>query len=176
MVVPPLLNGVSMRLAKSLVLPAFLALSLAAQAQGLDGVWHRTGMDDIHAAILACTADMNFITRPIARYKLTNVNPAYQKITLSITPQQVSVKLDDRVPILMPGNGQEAPWTREDGEKFMVAAHPQGNELVQTFRNDEGARTNVFKLSPDGKTLTLYVTVTSPRIPKPLTYTMTFGR
>ena len=165
-----------MRLAHSLVLSALVALSLSAQAQSLDGLWHRTGMDDIHAAIQACTADMNFITRPIARYKLTNVNPAYQKITLSITPQQVSVKLDDRNPILMPGNGQEAPWTREDGEKFQVAAHVGQGQLTQTFRNDEGARTNVFRLSPDGKTLTLFVTVTSPRIPKPLTYTMTFGR
>ena len=165
-----------MRLVKSLVLPALVAFSLSAQAQSLDGLWHRTGMDDIHAAIQACTADMNFITRPIARYKLSNVNPAYQKITLSITPQQVSVKLDDRNPILMPGNGQEAPWTREDGEKFMVAAHVQGNQLIQTFQNDEGHRTNVFHVSPDGKTLTLFVTVTSPKIPKPLTYTMTFGR
>jgi hypothetical protein len=165
-----------MRLAKYLVLSAFGTFSLSAQAQSLDGLWHRTHVDDIQAAIQACTADMNFITRPIARYKLGNVNPAYQKITLAISPQHVSVKLDDRNPIVMPGNGSEVWWTREDGEKFLVAAHPAGSQLTQTFRNDEGARTNVFKLSPDGKTLTLYVTVTSPRIPKPLNYTITFGR
>lgn len=165
-----------MRLATSLVLPALVALSLSAQEPGMDGLWHRTRVDDIQAAIQACTASMNFITRPIARHKLANVNPAYQKVTLSITPQQVSVKLDDRNPILMPGNGQEAPWTREDGDKFQVAAHVAPGQLTQTFHNDEGARTNVFHLSPDGKTLTLSVTVTSPRIPKPLTYTMTFGR
>jgi hypothetical protein len=165
-----------MRLATSIVLPALVALSLSAQEPGLNGLWHRTHVDDIHAAIQACTADMNFITRPIARYKLTNVNPAYQKITLSITPQQVSVKLDDRNPILMPASGQEAPWTREDGDKFQVAAHLGQGQLTQTFRNDEGARTNVFHLSPDGKILTLSVTVTSPRVPKPLTYTITFGR
>jgi len=165
-----------MRLATSLVLPGLAVLSFSAQAQSLDGLWHRTKVDNIPAAIEACTADMNFVIRPIARHKLTNVNPAYQKVALAISPQQVSVKLDDRNPILMPGNGSEAPWTREDGDKFQVAAHVAGNQLTQTFRNDEGARTNVFRMSPDGHTLILSVTVTSPKIPKALTYTITFGR
>ncbi len=165
-----------MRLATTLVLPALAALTLAAQAQGLDGLWRQTRVDDIHAAIETCIADMFFVKRPIARRRLANVNPAYQKIALSITPQQVSVKLDDRNPIVMPGNGSEVWWTREDGEKFQVAAHVAGSQLTQTFRNEDGERTNVFQMSPDGRTLTLSVTVKSPQLPRPLTYTITFGR
>jgi hypothetical protein len=34
----------------------------------------------------------------------------------------------------------------------------------------------VFRLSPDGRTLTMSATIKSPKLPKPLTYTITFSR
>ena len=86
------------------------------------------------------------------------------------------IKLDERDAIHMPPDGKSAPWTREDGDKFMVAAQVSKDQLIQTFKNDEGERTNVFKLSPDGKSLTMTATVKSPQLPKPLTYSITFGR
>ena len=86
------------------------------------------------------------------------------------------IKLDERDAIHMPPDGKSAPWTREDGDKFMVAAQVSKDQLIQTFKNDEGERTNVFKLSPDGKSLTMTATVKSPQLPTPLTYSITFGR
>ena len=165
-----------MRLIKTLVIPVLMALSLGAQEPGMSGLWHQTRVDNIPAAIETCISDMFFIKRPIARRRLANVNPAYKKIALSITPQQVSVKLDDRNPILMPASGQAVSWTREDGEVFQVAAHLAPNQLTQTFKNEDGERTNIFRLSPDGKSINLFVTVNSPQLPKALTYTITFGR
>jgi hypothetical protein len=76
---------------------------------------------------------------------------------------------------MLPG-GTASPWTREDGDTFMVSAQVSGDQLVQTFKNDEGERTNIFKLGADGKSLTLTATIKSAKLPKPLTYAIQFGR
>lgn len=165
-----------MRAARLYLVPVLACLSLAAQAPSLGGTWHQTRTDNIAAAIEATVADMNFIKRPIARGRLAKLNPAYKKVTISLSDRETVVQLEERAPIHMPASGQSVSWTREDGEKFMVAAQVSPAQLIQTFKNEEGERTNVFRLSADGKTLTLGVTVKSGKLPKPLTYTITFGR
>jgi hypothetical protein len=165
-----------MRAARLFLVPVLAVLSLTAQESALSGIWTQARADDIAAAISATVADMNFITRPIARHKLTNLNPAYRKVTIAISDREVLVKFDEREPIHMPPAGQPAPWTREDGEKFMVAAQVSRDQLVQTFKNDEGERTNVFRLGPDGKSLVMSATIKSPRLPRPLTYSIGFAR
>ncbi len=165
-----------MRSARLFLAPALACLSLAAQAPSMGGTWHQTKSDNIAAAIESTVADMNFIKRPIARGRLAKLNSAYKKVVISLSDREVVVQLEDRSPIHMPANGQGAPWTREDGDKFTVAAQLSKDQLIQTFKNDEGERTNVFRMSADGKTLTLGVTVKSGKLPKPLTYTIIFGR
>jgi hypothetical protein len=151
------------------LLPAF---ALSAQDPGFNGVWKHASDSGIPAAIEETVKDMNFIKRPIARNKLTNVNPVYQKVTISAGGQEISVQFDARNPVKMPANGQAVPWTREDGQKFMVSARIDGNTLTQQFRNDEGERTNVFTVGD--KKLGLSVTVKSPSLPKALTYSIQF--
>ncbi|HEY3271432.1 MAG TPA: hypothetical protein VGJ89_09495 [Geothrix sp.] len=165
-----------MRMARLFVVPVLAVLSLAAQEPSLSGTWTQTKADDITAAINNTVAGMNFIKRPIARGRLIKVNPAYKKVMIAVSDKEVVVKFDERAPIHMPPGGKAAPWTREDGDKFMVAAQVGKDQMIQTFKNDEGERTNVFKLSPDGKSLTMTATVKSPKLPKPLTYAITFGR
>ena len=165
-----------MRAARLLLVPAFAALSLSAQEPSLPGTWTQTKADDIAAAIQATVADMNFIKRPIARGRLTKLNPAYKKVVIAVSDKEVVVKFDERAPIHMLPGGKAAPWTREDGDKFMVAAQVGKDQMVQTFKNEDGERTNVFRMSPDGKSLTLTATVKSPQLPKPLTYSISFGR
>jgi hypothetical protein len=43
-----------------------------------------------------------------------------------------------------------------------VTTHTDGARLEQVFDAEDGRRVNVYTLSPDGSTLTLEVTVTSP--------------
>ncbi|MFN7959035.1 MAG: hypothetical protein U0P46_12035 [Holophagaceae bacterium] len=165
-----------MRSARLFLVPVLATLSLAAQEPSLSGTWTQVKADDIAAAINSTVADMNFIKRPIARGRLAKLNPAYKKVTITLSDKEVVVQLEDRAPIHMPPGGKSAPWTREDGEKFQVAAQVSKDQLIQTFKNDEGERTNVFKLGPDGRSLTMTATVKSPQLPKPLTYSITFGR
>ena len=128
------------------------------------------------AAIENVVADMNFIKRPIARKKLIRLNPVYKKVIIAISDKETLVKFDDRDVIPMPPGGRSGPWTREDGDKFMVAAQLTKDQMIQTFKNDEGERTNVFKLSADGKTLTMSATIKSPQLSKPLTYAISFAK
>ncbi|WP_306590510.1 hypothetical protein [Geothrix sp. 21YS21S-4] len=165
-----------MRAARLFLIPMLPVLSLAAQDSALNGAWTQTKADDIPAAINTTVADMSFITRPIARARLTKLNPAYRKLALAVSAGGVDVKFDDRAPIHMLPGGAASPWTREDGDTFMVSAQVSGDQLIQTFKNNEGERTNVFKLGPDGKSLTLTATIKSAKLPKPLTYAIQFGR
>lgn len=153
-----------------LLLPAAF---LAAQDPGFNGAWKHASDSGIPAAIEATVKDMNFVKRPIARKKLTDKNPVYQKVTIAVGPQEISIQFDARSPVKMPADGKAAPWTREDGDKFMVTARLEGSRLTQTIKNDEGERTNVFTLGADRK-LGLAVTVKSPSLDKPLAYTMAF--
>lgn len=165
-----------MRLARLFAVPILAVLSLAAQEPSLSGTWTQMKSDDIAAAINVTVADMNFIKRPIARGRLAKLNPAYKKVMIAISDQEVLVKFDEREPIHMLPGGKSAPWTREDGDKFQVAAQLSKNQMLQTFKNEDGERTNVFRMTPDGRYLTLTAVVVSPQLPKHLTYTITFTR
>ena len=165
-----------MRLLRLLALPVLATLSLAAEESALSGTWVQARADDVVAAVNTTVAEMNFIKRPIARAKLVRLNPVYKKVVVAISDKETLVKFDDRDVIPMPPGGRPGPWTREDGDKFMVAAQVSKDQMIQTFKNDEGDRTNIFKLSPDGKTLTMSATVKSPQLPRPLTYSISFSR
>lgn len=165
-----------MRAARLFLVPVLATLTLAAQDSALNGTWTQSRADDVASAIENVVADMNFIKRPIARKKLIRLNPVYKKTIIAISGSGVTVKFDDRDVIPMPPGGKPGPWTREDGDKFMVAAQVTKDQMIQTFKNDEGERTNVFKLSADGKSLTMNATIKSPQLSKPLTYSISFGR
>jgi hypothetical protein len=130
----------------------------------------------IERAIETAVARMNFVTRPIARGRLKKTNPAYQRIRISETGGQISVQFDDRKPLQMPADGHAMKWTREDGEVFDVSATRQAGALTQTFKAEDGERINRFSLNADGTALTLDVTITSPRLPAPVTYALKYQR
>ena len=132
--------------------------------------------DNINQAIEAAVARMNFVTRPVARGRLKKTNSAYQTISIAHSPQEVRIVTDQRAPIVTPANGTPIDWTREDGEKFKVSTAWQNGALEQTFRADDGQRVNHYSLSPDGNTLSMRVTVTSPRLSRPLVYTLRYHR
>jgi hypothetical protein len=163
-----------------LPLVAALALPLSARAQEstMRGTFvvNRQQSDDVNRAIETGVARMNFITRPIARGRLRRTNPVYQRLVINYTQQQVAVTFDQRRPVESPANGQPIKWTREDGEKFDLSTEWQNGRLIQTFRAEDGTRTNAYSISPDGHTLTMHVTIRSPRLPQPVEYNLVFNR
>jgi hypothetical protein len=132
--------------------------------------------DVIRTAIDAAVAKMNFVTRPIARGRLRKANVLHRRVEIARTEQEISVTFDAYAPVRMPADGRTAKWTRDDGETFDVSASWSGDSLVQTFKGEDGQRTNRFSLGPDARALTVQVEVTSPRLPAPVRYSLAFTR
>jgi hypothetical protein len=159
-----------------------LALALAPVARAdnpaLSGVYvnEQQNAAAIGTAIDAAIEKMNFIKRPIARSRLKKTNAAHQRVTIGLTAQEISVAFDGNPPVRMPADGRTAKWTREDGEVFDVAARWTNDRLVQSFKAADGERTNTFTLAPDGRALDVQVEVTSPQLPEPVRYALSFAR
>jgi hypothetical protein len=131
--------------------------------------------DDVKTAVERSAGEFNVILRPFARSRLTKANPVPRKVRITYTETEVSVQLDAAPPVTAPRDGHTVTWTRDDGKPFELTAHLEGGALRQSFKGDDGQRTNVYRLRPDGK-LSMEVTLTSPRLDKPLSYTLVFTR
>jgi hypothetical protein len=150
----------------------------ASQSASLDGDYQYVaeGSDDINRAIEQAIASMNFITRPVARSRLRKTNLPYRTLRISHTAAEVTTVPDSRDAVTSPADGSPIRWRREDGEMLTVTTRWEGESLRQTFVADDGQRVNLYSLEPDGRTLLMRVTVTSPRLPKPLTYAVRYAR
>ena len=157
---------------------AFGGVPALAENANLPGVYtndRQTG-DGIAAAIDAAVAKMNFITRPVARSRLKKTNAPHRRVAIETGVQEITVAFDANAPVRMPADGRTAKWTRADGEVFDVSAQWAGDRLVQTFKAEDGQRTNTFVLGPDGRALSVQVEVTSPQLPAPVRYELAFER
>jgi hypothetical protein len=150
----------------------------AAQKSGLDGVYtlDDSASDNISQAIDAAVAHLNFIERPIARGRLRKLNPAYRKVTIATSPNELSVGADSQPTLRTPATGTPVPWKAPDGGKLSASMRLTGGHLVQTFTSADGRRVNEYTLSPDGRTLTMQVTETSSRLPQPIKYKQVYRR
>ncbi len=164
-----------------LSLVCLLALSIPvapASDRGLQGVYtlDAVASDSIDAAIENGTADMNFAIRGIARKRIAQTNPRYDRVRLARSDSATTVQFDARNPLEIPADGHSIPWTREDGGKYDVTAQWSPSQLVMHFDADDGHRTNTITLSPDGISLTLMVKLVSSHLPKPIEYTLVYRR
>ena len=164
------------------VLLAFALVALGptvarAQAQ-LNGTWtlNRQQSDNVAATIEGAIRRMNFVVRPVARGRLRKTNVAYERLVIGTTENRVNVTYDERAPVITPANGATVKWRREDGEEFDVSTQWENGRLEQIFRTSGGHRVNVYTVSGDGRTLTMDVTLTSPRLASPLRYKLVFDR
>jgi hypothetical protein len=160
---------------------ALLILQVSTAARAEDPAWVGIFVNDeqsdagVQKAIEAAVADMNFLTRPIARSRLKKTNSMARRISITRQAETITVRFDERKPAEMPADGRMVKWTGEDGEQFDVVARVEDARLVQTFKAEDGQRVNAFS-TEDGQRLTLEVQVTSPRLPKPLTYSVRYRR
>lgn len=150
-----------------------------ASTASLSGTFERdaAASDDVKKAIDHAVSEMNFVMRPVAHGRLEKTNQPYQSVEIAIAGPNVSIKTDDRPAIVTPAAGTAIKWKREDGEVFDVSTALKDKTRVdQTFAAEDGKRVNTFTVSPDGKTLTMTVTVSSSKLPRPLTYKQVYKR
>jgi hypothetical protein len=173
--------NITTRLSTSLSAALAFALGTAQatdQATPIAGVYVNDAQssDGIKAAINANVASFNFITRPMARKALESSSPAYRRIVIEQTVAEIVVTFDAHKPIRAPADGSMGKSTGEKGQVSDVRASWLDRQLVLTSSNDNGQKINTFRLSDDRNTLTLNVTLTSPRLNSPLRYELVFHR
>jgi hypothetical protein len=170
----------------TLALLGALPLPAAAQQSQMRGTWtlNREQSEDINAKINTAVARMNLVVRQIARPRLRGTNVAYPQLVITHDAQNVRVDMQGRPSVSSPANGQPVLWQRQTGRTctevkgdcVRVTTEWEQGHLEQTFAAEDGQRVNVFSVSADGNTLTMSVTVTSPRLPQPLTYRLVYNR
>ena len=150
----------------------------AAQSSSLDGTYilDATGSDNLNKVVEEAAGKQNFLTRDIARERLKKLNPAYRKVAISSSPNEISVAVDNEPALRTPAKGGPVAWVGPDGGKTDVSMQLGGRHLAQTFTSPEGRRVNDYTLSPDGRTLTMKVTETSPRLSQSITYIQIYRR
>ncbi|MFL6354647.1 MAG: hypothetical protein ACJ74Z_22735 [Bryobacteraceae bacterium] len=150
----------------------------AAQESGLDGTYilDQTDSDNINEVIETAVEKLNFLTRDIARGRLKKLNPVYRQVAITSSPNEISVAVDNQPPLRIPAKGVPVAWVGPDGGKVNASMHLTGRLLAQTFTSADGRRFNDYTLSPDGRTLTMQVTETSPRLSQTITYKQVYRR
>jgi hypothetical protein len=160
--------------------PIFLGSSTltAAQESRLDGTYilDETDSENINEVIETAVGKLSFVTRDIARERLEKLNPAYRKVAITSSPNEISVTVDNQPPLRTQAKGPPVAWASPDGGKVNASMQLAGRCLAQTFTSEEGRRVNEYTLSPDGRTLTMQVTETSPRLSQTITYKQVYRR
>ena len=166
-----------------LAIVALLALAsargLAQESPRLSGAWalDPERSDDIDAKINTSIARMNVIVRQVARPRLRSTYIPYPRLVFAFD-ENIKVDMPGYPSVASPANGQPVFWHRRTGGPctemrrscLVVTTTWEDQALVQTFRSEDGQRQNVFTVSPDGTTLTMAATMTSPRLAAPLVY------
>ncbi len=149
----------------------------ALAATSLVGEWSHDAAksDNVDKAIERAVEKVNFVIRGMAHGRLKSTNQPYHQIAIMVKGGDTHLKTDDRAPIV--SNAKGVKWKREDGQVYDVTMVWKGDtRLEQSFANDEGKRLNVYTLNPDGKSMVMEVTVTSPKLPAPLNYSLAYKR
>ena len=158
--------------------PTARAQEAATAERKLQGTFNYSAAnsDDIDKSIDKAVADMNFIVAPIARSRLTKTNTIYRKVSIEFSGNQVSIVTGNRAAIRTSLTGTPIKWTREDGEVLDYSTTLNGDTIRQKFVAKDGQRVNEYTPGADGQTLTMKVTISSPKLNEPLTYRLIYRR
>jgi hypothetical protein len=136
------------------------------------GQKEREGLD---AAIEASMDAVSPMLRNVGRKRLQESNPIPKLLTISVEGERTEIRFDGE------GhgaslNGAPIRGVSPQGDKVKVSHRMRGNKLTEFIDGGQGDRHNTFKLSGDGKTLTVDVKITSGHLPVPVEYRLTFKR
>jgi hypothetical protein len=150
----------------------------ATRESDLDGTYvlDATDSDNMNEVIEDAVGRLNFVTRDIARGRLKKLNPTYRQVAITSSPDEISVTVDNQPPLRTPAKGAPVAWVGPDGRKVNTSMQLAGRRLAQTFTSADGRRVNDYTLSPDGRTLTMRVTETSPQLSQTITYKQVYRR
>jgi hypothetical protein len=116
---------------------------------------------------------LNALVRTIARSRLRQSNLVAKRLHIALEDGYIVLQSDDRPAVRTPVTGEEVNVGKGEGTRSTLL---NGSVLRQHAESDQGERTAVMRLSPDGQRLTMNVTITSPRLEEPVHYRLVYKR
>ncbi len=128
-----------------------------------------------HAAIDAALADLDLISRSLARRKLAERDPVVPTITIEFAGGKATIiRRDTSIRTTLDG---PAVTVTRDGRSAKVKHHlASASKLVETVHGERGSTTNTFVLSDDGARLTASTTIEGDRLKTPIRYRLSYRR
>jgi len=163
------------------ILTFALALPLLAQAADapIAGTFVYTGGEaqkqSQQKAIEEGTKGMFPIAIPIARGEISKRNQVATRLQIAVAENRVSTN-EGGAPATSPADGTAIDFVSNKGEKVKLRQKLEGRSLDQSFATKRGTRQNVYVIGADDKTLTLQVNISSPQLPRVISYTLTYKR
>lgn len=117
-----------------------------------------------------------WLERQFARGRIRETNRPYDFIQIFPAPDSVTVHTE-QWSLTVPRGGEVLEgWERAPDDLVDVTMEWRDGAWVQIFEASDGIRVNRYVLAPDGKTLTVGVTLTSDQLSGPLEYELVYRR
>jgi hypothetical protein len=115
-----------------------------------------------------------FAIRGIARSRLSNGTKIDPWVNFSFEADKLRVHMPSTTTV-SPANGAFVDYVSGD-DHTKLSQRLTDSKITQTFVAGEGQRVNEWVLSADANKLWLRVTVSSPKLTRPVAYTLTYER
>ncbi len=127
------------------------------------------------AALDRCVGTLFFAIRGIARSRLSNGTKIEPWVSFGFEAGSIQYRTPSSPVATSPEQGTVVDYASH-GERSKLSQRFGDGRLNQVFAADEGKRTNEWILAPDGSTLTLRVTISSPKLSVPVAYSLTYKK
>lgn len=115
-----------------------------------------------------------FAFRGIARSRLSDGTKIDPWVNFSFDADKLRIRVPSSTTV-SPANGTFVDYV-SGGDRTKLSQRLTGGKITQMFVAGEGQRVNEWMLSPDASRLWLKVTVSSPKLTRPVVYTLTYER
>ncbi len=132
------------------------------------------GVAIVEKALDAALADLNMVMKLLVKKSMSG--RFAETVSIDVDGSEVGIKIGDNDKATA-RIGETENVKSKDGKQSGKLTHQfEGGKLTETLTGENGTIVNVLQLSADGKTLSRDVTVTSPRMKKPLKYKLVYNR
>jgi len=128
----------------------------------------------VREAVERTLSELGWLKRPFARERLMDGSRIPEHIEIDVERDVVTIREDDHE-YTAPSGGFTTLHPQKTG-RIEVRHDLAPTQLSQTRTTPQGARHTAYRLEDDGRHLVAVVVTTSPHLPAPLAYRLTYER
>lgn len=174
----------------AIALGAFATAPLGAQSAPTDRAAPIAGVYTVQVdaevrlaeAVERAVAPLNFVVRSVARRRLLAVNKPASRVEIIVRGDSVFLQYAGQPEVRARRNGTARPWRNAAGEQISVEVRAplQASDatplLSERYVAEDGTRENRWFLDTTSGRARLEISVSSPRLPAPMTLQLMYTR